>query len=209
MEPIIVLATRNSGKVAELAATLKDFGLTVRGLDEYPEIGEIIEDGETFEANALIKARTVANATGLVAIADDSGLAVDALNGAPGVYSARYSDDTPGLTGTTTDARNNEKLLQALSGVTDEKRTARFCCVMAAAAPNGAEHTTSGTWEGCIGHEYKGDNGFGYDPLFIDPTDNKHSAELTKAEKNKRSHRGNALAALLRDWPEFWQRANA
>ncbi len=205
MTTTIVLATRNKGKIAELERTLQDFGLTVRGLDAYPEIGDIVEDGVTFEENSLIKARTVAKATGCIAVADDSGLEVDALGGAPGVYSARYSQDRPDLPGPGVDDRNNQKLLEALADVPDEKRTARFRCVMSACAPDGTFITASGAWEGRIGRDYKGDNGFGFDPLFIDPVDGKHSAELPKEEKNRRSHRGNALQALLVKWPAFWE----
>lgn len=201
----IVLATRNKGKIAELERTLSDFGLTVLGLDAFPEIGEIVEDGETFEENSLIKARTVATATGHIAVADDSGLEVDALGGAPGVYSARYSDDRPDLPGPGTDDRNNQKLLEALADTPAERRTARFRCVMSACAPDGTYITAEGAWEGRMGFAYKGDNGFGYDPLFIDPVDEKHSAELPREEKNARSHRGKALKALLEKWPAFWQ----
>ncbi len=204
MEKIIVLATRNAGKIAELEKTLSEYGLSVRGLDAYPELGDIVEDGDTFEANSLIKARTVAEHTGLVAVADDSGLEVDALDKAPGVYSARYSDNTPNLKGETRDKRNNEKMLMELEGIPHEKRTARFRCVMSACAPSGKCITASGAWEGFIGTEEVGDNGFGYDPLFIDATDGSVSALLTREEKNKRSHRGNALAALLTQWDSFW-----
>lgn len=207
MEKVIVLATRNAGKIAELEKTLSEYGLSVRGLDAYPEIGDIVEDGDTFEANSLIKARTVAEHTGLVTVADDSGLEVDALEKAPGVYSARYSDDTPNLKGETRDKRNNEKLLMELNGVPHEKRTARFRCVMSACAPSGKCITASGAWEGFIGTEEVGDNGFGYDPLFIDANDGAVSALLTREEKNKRSHRGNALAALLAQWDVFWSQA--
>jgi XTP/dITP diphosphohydrolase len=205
MEKIIVLATRNAGKIAELEKTLSEYGLTVKGLDAYPEIGEIVEDGVTFEENSLIKARTVAQLTGHVAVADDSGLEVDALDKAPGVYSARYSDDTPNLKGETRDKRNNEKLLMELSGIPHEKRTARFRCVMSACAPSGECITASGAWEGFIGTEEVGDNGFGYDPLFIDATDGAVSALLSREAKNARSHRGNALAALLSQWDDFWK----
>ncbi|MCT4626588.1 RdgB/HAM1 family non-canonical purine NTP pyrophosphatase [Halodesulfovibrio sp.] len=205
MEKIIVLATRNAGKIAELEKTLSEYGLTVKGLDAYPEIGEIVEDGVTFEENSLIKARTVAQLTGHVAVADDSGLEVDALDKAPGVYSARYSDDTLNLKGETRDKRNNEKLLMELSGIPHEKRTARFRCVMSACAPSGECITASGAWEGFIGTEEVGDNGFGYDPLFIDAADGSVSALLSREAKNARSHRGNALAALLSQWDDFWK----
>lgn len=205
MEKIIVLATRNAGKIAELEETLSEYGLSVRGLDAYPEIGEIIEDGDTFEENSLIKARTVAKLTGRVAVADDSGLEVDALDKAPGVHSARYSEGTANLKGETRDKRNNEKLLIELSRVPHEKRTARFRCVMSACSPSGDCITASGAWEGFIGTKEVGDNGFGYDPLFIDAKDGAISAQLSREEKNKRSHRGNALAALLTQWDGFWK----
>ncbi|MEZ6854580.1 RdgB/HAM1 family non-canonical purine NTP pyrophosphatase [Halodesulfovibrio aestuarii] len=205
MEKIIVLATRNAGKIAELEKTLSEYGLSVRGLDTYPEIGEIVEDGETFEENSLIKARTVAQLTGLVAVADDSGLEVDALGKAPGVYSARYSDGTANLKGETRDKRNNEKLLIELARIPHDKRTARFRCVMSACSPSGNCITASGAWEGFIGTKEVGDNGFGYDPLFIDAKDGAVSALLSREEKNKRSHRGKALEALLTQWEEFWK----
>lgn len=198
---VMVLATRNKGKIAELSALLEDFGMEVKGLDDFPEIGEIEETGTTFEANALIKAGTVAKLTGLLAVADDSGLEVDALDGAPGVYSARYSGEDA------TDASNNAKLLDVLDGVPDEKRTARFRCVMLACAPNGETFSASGVWEGRIATALKGDNGFGYDPLFIDSESGRRSAELTREEKNARSHRGKALRALLDGMRGFLVRA--
>lgn len=197
----VVLATRNKGKIAELSAMLEGFHLEVRGLDDYPEIGEIEETGTTFEANALLKARAVAEATGLIAVADDSGLEVDALDGAPGVYSARYS----GLDAT--DVKNSEKLLAVLHDVDDEERTARFRCVMLAYAPGGEQLVASGAWEGHITREFKGDQGFGYDPIFVDSESGRHSAELSREEKNQRSHRGKALRELLAHWPEFLTRA--
>ncbi len=197
----VVLATRNKGKIAELSALLEGFHLEVRGLDSFPEIGEIVEDGETFEANAEKKARAVAEATGLVAVADDSGLEVDALDGAPGVHSARYSD--PGAT----DERNNEKLLAAMHGLPGEQRSCRFRCVMLAYAPGGEKLTASGAWEGRVAVAPRGEGGFGYDPLFVDLESGRHAAELTREEKNARSHRGKALRALLADWTGFWARA--
>lgn len=199
---VIVLATRNSGKIHELAALLAPLGVEVRGLADYPEIPEIPETGTTFEENALIKARAVAEATGLVAVADDSGIAVDALHGAPGVYSARYSGEGA------TDAKNNAKLLAALAGVPDERRGCRFVSVIAAAAPEalgGAEVALRGSWEGRVAHEPKGENGFGYDPLFIDMESPGHrrAAEMSREQKNAVSHRGKALRALLGAWPDF------
>jgi len=199
----IVLATRNAGKIKELNDLLAGFGLTVIGLDAFPQIGEIEETGTTFAENAALKARTVAQATGLVALADDSGLVVDALDGAPGVYSARFSD--PGAT----DARNNEKLLRVLQGVPEQKRCCRFVSLVAAMAPNGAEIFAEGRWEGRVLTAPRGEGGFGYDPLFFDPELGKSAAELTREEKNARSHRGRALRELLKDWPDFWAASRA
>ncbi|MBU1229811.1 MAG: XTP/dITP diphosphatase [Proteobacteria bacterium] len=199
----VVLATRNTGKIAELEALLAGFGVAVLGLGDFPEIGEIEETGSTFAENARLKARTVAQATGLVALADDSGLAVDALGGAPGVYSARYSGANA------TDAANNAKLLDALKDVPEPGRGCRFVSVVAAIAPGGAEILAEGRWEGRVLPGPRGSGGFGYDPLFLDPELGKAAAELAPAEKNARSHRGQALRALLRDWPAFWARAAA
>ncbi len=198
----IVLATNNKGKIREFAELLKPLGVEVKPLSDYPEIGEIVEDGETFRDNALIKARTVCKATGLVAVADDSGLEVDYLNGAPGVYSARFAGDGHD------DHANNEKLLRELRNVPDEKRTARYRCVMAAVAPNGVEITTDGSYEGRIGYEYRGDGGFGYDVIFVDPELDKHVAEIPPEVKHARSHRGKAIRKMLELWPDFWKKAN-
>lgn len=201
----IVLATRNAGKVRELAAPLAAYGLHVLGLDAFPDFPEIEETGTTFAENALLKARTVAQRLKLTAVADDSGLEVDALNGAPGVYSARYSDDRPDLPGATKDDRNNAKLLEALSQIPDANRTGRFCCVMAAVKADGTAILAHGTWEGRISRNLRGCNGFGYDPLFIDPELERSAAELERAEKMARSHRAKALTALLAQWPAFWR----
>jgi len=198
----IVLATRNAGKIKELNDLLSGYGLTVLGLSDFPQIGEIEETGATFAENAALKARTVAQGTGLVALADDSGLVVDALGGAPGVYSARYSD--PGAT----DARNNEKLLDALRNVPEAERSCRFVSLVAAIAPNGEEILAEGRWEGRVLTAPRGNGGFGYDPLFLDPELNQSAAELSREDKNARSHRGRALRALLQGWPEFWARAS-
>lgn len=204
--PTVVLATGNKGKVAELSAMLEGFDVTVKYLADYPEIGDIPETGDTFAENAMIKARAVCEATGLVAIADDSGLEVDALDGAPGVYSARYSADMEGGPST---PLNNAKLMDALRDVPEEKRGARFRCVMIAYAPNGASITADGSWDGRIAPEPDGDNGFGYDPVFYVPELGTTAANLDRADKNARSHRGKALRALLDQWPGFWERANA
>ena len=202
----IVLATKNKGKVAELAALLQDFHLKVRDLSEFPRIGDIPETGSTFAENALIKARTVAQATGLIALADDSGLVVDALGGAPGVYSARYAG--PEEPGESQDDRNNRKLLDALASVPDDRRAARFVSVIAAAAPGGQTLTFEGVWEGRVARAPRGENGFGYDPLFIDPESGLTAAEMSRAVKNARSHRAKALVRLLEAWPKFWSNAS-
>lgn len=199
----VVLATSNAGKIRELAEPLATYGMEVVGLDTFPDLGDIEENGQTFEENALIKARTVCLYTGLIAIADDSGLEVAALNGQPGVHSARYSDDWHTHDGETRDARNIRKLLHQLAGVPDELRQARFVTCMAAVKPDGQELVVHGTWEGKILTSPLGDNGFGYDPVFFDVSLGKSAAQLTRDEKNARSHRGNALRALLSDWQNF------
>ncbi|MBQ8664894.1 MAG: RdgB/HAM1 family non-canonical purine NTP pyrophosphatase [Mailhella sp.] len=193
----LVLATRNQGKVRELREPLARFGFDVQSLpDDFPEIEE---NGATFDENALIKARAVVEKLGVAAAADDSGLEVDALGGAPGVYSARYSEDWPEQEGESKDERNNRKLLAQLEGVPFEERTARFRCCMAMVDPQGGEIVVSGAWEGHIGFEKKGENGFGYDPLFIDPELGLTGAELSREAKMARSHRGRALTRLLEE----------
>lgn len=202
LKKTLVLATRNPGKIKELEALLSGLGFAVLGLGAFPDIGEIEETGTTFAENALLKARAVALATGLVALADDSGLAVDALSGAPSVYSARYSGEGA------TDEKNNQKLLDALKDVPEDRRGCRFVSVVAACAPNGAELLAEGRWEGRVLAAQRGAGGFGYDPLFLDLELGRSAAELAPAEKNARSHRGRALRALLTDWPDFWARAS-
>lgn len=201
----VVLATRNQGKVREMAEPLRAFGLRVVGLEAFPNLPEVEETGTTFEENALLKARDVAQRTGLVAIADDSGLEVDALDGAPGVRSARYSDDMPDLPGETKDERNIMKLLAALSSVRLWNRSARFRTVIAACTPEGETLVAPGAWEGSIACSPRGKNGFGYDPVFLDADLGRTAAELSPEEKMARSHRGNALRELLRLWPAFWE----
>ncbi len=196
----LILATRNQGKVKELKEPLARFGFDVQSLpDDFPEVAET---GSTFEENALIKAHAVADALLVPAVADDSGIEVDALGGAPGVYSARYSLDWPEVEGESTDARNNRKLLAALEGVSAERRTARFRCCMAMVYPSSwkdrpEDIVVSGAWEGSIVEKPSGSNGFGYDPLFLDPASGRTGAELSREEKMARSHRGKALEKLL------------
>lgn len=203
MKDKIVLASSNSGKIAELSAMLAPYGLEVMGLADFPQIGEIEENGASFSENALIKARAVAKATGLPSLADDSGLVVEALDGAPGIFSARFSDDMPYLPGENRDQRNMRKLLRLMANVPEEKRACRFVTAMAAARPDGGELSTIGEWHGRLLFEPRGANGFGYDPVFFDSELGLAAAELSRAEKNSRSHRGKALAAMLKLLPDF------
>ena len=184
----IVLATGNPGKVDEMQSTLQEFGLQVIPQSEF-EIPEAIEDGLSFVENAIIKARHACKLTGLAAIADDSGLEVDALKGAPGIYSARYADGKG-------DAANNQKLLAELAN--EKNRAARFQCVIVLMqhASDPTPIICQGTWEGEIAHHEAGDGGFGYDPLFYVPERGCHSAELTADQKKKLSHRAKALHQL-------------
>ena len=169
---------------------LKDLGLPVLSMKEAGVQADIVEDGTTFEENAKIKAVAVQKLTGALVLADDSGLEVDALNGEPGVYSARYMGED------TSYRIKNQSLVDRLEGVPVEKRTARFVCVIAAAFPDGTVCTTKGTIEGKIGYEERGENGFGYDPIFYLPDMSRTTAELSPEEKNAVSHRGKALAAM-------------
>ena len=189
----IILASDNAHKLEEIRRYFKEAEIPVEiiPLRDSGFSGEIVEDGETFEENALIKARTVALATGCAAIADDSGLEVDALHGAPGVYSARFA----GVHGD--DNANNAKLLQELDGIPDCKRTARFVSVICVYREDGASVSVRGTAEGLILTEKKGSGTFGYDPLFYYPPFGKTFAEMDGSEKNSISHRGNALALLM------------
>lgn len=197
----IVLATRNSGKIRELGDLLADSGVNVLGLDSFPQIGEIEENGSTFAENALIKARAAAKATGLISIADDSGLVVDALGDRPGVYSARYGDDWEYLPDETRDQRNMRKLLHEMGNIAN--RACHFETAMAAVSPDGHELVARGIWHGTLLDAPCGHNGFGYDPVFHDPELGRSAATLSREEKNSRSHRGNALRALLAQWPAF------
>ena len=188
----IVMASGNAGKLREIADILADLDIDIVPQSAY-DVSEAIESGATFADNALIKARHAARATGLPAIADDSGLAVDALDGAPGVYSARYSGTNANA------ARNIDKLLAELDGVPDEQRAAAFHCAACYVASADAEPViATGEWRGRILHERRGSGGFGYDPVFFDPELGRSSAELEPAQKNARSHRGKALRELAR-----------
>lgn len=193
----IVVATGNPHKVEEIRAILGPAGVAVLGLDDLgPTFEEPEETGSTFEENAAIKARAYAKVTDRVVLADDSGLEVDALGGAPGVHSARYAGI--GANRVERDAANNERLVRELAGVPEAQRTARFVCAICVAAPDGRIIATSrGTFEGTILRAPRGTHGFGYDPLLFVPDAGCTSAELTPREKNRRSHRGQAVRALL------------
>lgn len=186
----LVFATGNEGKMREIREILGRPGLTILSQKEAGIVSDAEENGATFEANALIKARAVAAQTDAPVLADDSGLEIDYLNGEPGVYSARYmGEDTPYEI-------KNQKLLDLLEGVPEEKRTARFVCVIAAVLPDGREFTSRGTIEGIIGYKSRGEGGFGYDPIFFVPEFGCSTAELTMEQKNLVSHRGKALRAM-------------
>ncbi len=186
----LVLATRNKDKGRELAALLGDLGIVIKTLAEFPDAPEVIEDGETCEANAVKKAVAIAHYTGLPAVADDTGLEVEALGGRPGVYAARYAGEDA------TYEDNWRKLLRELEGVPREKRRARFVTVAALAEPNGSVRTTTGLLEGFIAEKPAGTEGFGYDPVFCVPELGKTLAELSPEEKNRISHRGRAFAKV-------------
>ena len=192
----ILVASTNPGKIAELRAML-DADVQWLDLSDFPDIAEIEEDGLAFAENARKKAIGYAKVTGLLTIADDSGLVVDALGGAPGVKSARYSGEkTINDDGTLIDHRNIAKVLELLKGVPKEKRTARFFCCLCLASPEQILIETEGTLEGLITNREIGKNGFGYDPIFFVPHLNKTVAQLTPEEKNAISHRGNAIRKL-------------
>lgn len=199
----IVLATHNKGKIRELSAMLAHENIEIAGLEEFPQIGETEETGTTFAENALLKARAVAGETGLVSIADDSGLMVDALGGKPGIYSARFGQDWEFLPNETRDERNIRKLLSLMEK--EDDRNCRFVTAMAAVRPDGEEIVCHGHWQGLLLRRCRGHNGFGYDPVFYDPELGKTAAELLAAEKNSRSHRSRALHALLDRLPQFLQ----
>jgi XTP/dITP diphosphohydrolase len=188
----LLVATRNPGKLAELERMLADLpGLTVLGLRDVPAFPEAPETGATFAENALAKARDAAAATGLPAVADDSGLTVDALNGMPGVLSARWA----GRHGD--DVANTELVLAQVSDVPDGRRGAAFVCAAALVVPGGAETVVHGEWRGALARAPRGRGGFGYDPIFVPDGERRTSAELPPAEKDAASHRGRALRALL------------
>lgn len=187
----LILATRNNGKVRELKNLFEDFDIRVKGLDDFPPVPPVIEDGKTFAENACKKALFTSKALGFPAIADDSGLVVEALDGAPGVYSARFAGEAA------TDGENNKKLLRKMED--QDNRDAFFETVICVALPSGATLTYSGRCEGKIAFVPLGEKGFGYDPLFYYPPLDKTFAQMENSEKNSISHRGKAVKSMLKE----------
>uniref|UniRef100_A0A7V5XH76 dITP/XTP pyrophosphatase n=1 Tax=Thermodesulfobacterium geofontis TaxID=1295609 RepID=A0A7V5XH76_9BACT len=201
---VLFIATSNMGKAKEISEALKDFNFEIKTLKDSPSITPPQEIGKTFFENAYLKAKYYAEKTGLLSLADDSGLEVDILNGAPGIYSSRFAGENA------TDEENNKKLLELLKNIPLEKRKARFVCVIVVYHPSGKYIKSEATWEGLIGFEPRGSHGFGYDPIFLVPEYNyeKTAAELPIEEKNKLSHRGKAIAKLKNFLTEFLKSTN-
>ena len=190
MKNKIIFATGNENKMKEIRMILSDLGMEILSQKEAGIKADVVEDGTTFEENALIKATEIAKYTDAIVLADDSGLEIDYLNKEPGIYSARYMGED-----TSYDIKN-QALIDRLEGVEDEKRTARFVCAIAAAFPDGTTEVVRGTMEGRIGYEISGANGFGYDPIFFLPQYGCTSAELSPEKKNELSHRGEGLRKM-------------
>jgi XTP/dITP diphosphohydrolase len=186
----IIFATGNKDKMKEIRAILADLGMEILSMKEAGLTADITEDGVTFEENAEIKALAIAGLCRDIVLADDSGLEIDALGGEPGIYSARYLGED------TSYRVKNKNLIDRLEGIPDEKRTARFVCVIAAVFPDGSSEVVRGVIEGRIGYEERGNNGFGYDPIFIAPEYGCTTAELSEEQKNRISHRGKALEMM-------------
>ena len=196
-QPTLVIATRNPGKTKEIRDLLKGFPITIKNLDDFGPTPEVEEDGSTFDDNAYKKSSFTARILGLPALSDDSGLCVDALDGAPGVYSARYAGDNA------TDEKNCAKVLKELTG--QENRKASFQCVISIAVPTGAALTYEGSCDGVIIESPRGANGFGYDPVFFFPEFNKTFAQISRKEKSRVSHRGKALRELRDEFDKVIQ----
>lgn len=194
----ILIATTNPGKFLEISSFLKELPFRLLSLRDFPKAPAVIEDGVTFLDNARKKAHQTARWSGLAALADDSGLSVDALGGQPGVHSARYAGENAG------DEDNRQKLLRELKGISSDKRGAAFLCVLVLAYPDGSEIVAEGKVDGVITEAPRGTKGFGYDPLFLIPSLGRTTAELEIEEKNALSHRGRALRALLEKISQLW-----
>lgn len=202
MEKRIIFATGNEGKMREVRMILESLETPVVSMKEAGISADIEENGTTFEENAVIKARAVMELTGETAMADDSGLEIDYLGGAPGIYSARFMGED-----TSYDIKN-AALIEKLAGVPDEKRSARFVCAIACVMPDGTTLTSRGAMEGRIAYEIKGENGFGYDPIFYLPECGCSSAELSPEQKNALSHRGKALRSMKEKLMKYWEETN-
>lgn len=216
----VLLASRNQGKIKELSCLLEPYDIEVIGLDSFPDLQEVVEDKDTFYENSMLKASYAAKRSGLVSLADDSGLMVHSLGGAPGVFSARFSlmSDLPAerilrelpfkgeltLAGESVDERNVSKLLQLMQGVPFEQRKAVFCSSVVAIAPDGEYITGEGMWHGYIAEKAAGENGFGYDPIFLDMELGLTAAEMSPEVKNERSHRFLAMTRIMEKWRKFW-----
>ncbi|WP_288646035.1 XTP/dITP diphosphatase [uncultured Pediococcus sp.] len=194
----ILFATKNDGKLKEFKQIFEQKGIVVKSLKDINDDVEIVENGLSFEENARLKADGYAKSIGIPVLADDSGLEIDALNGRPGIFSARYAGDH-------NDAANNAKVLSELGGIPDEKRTATFHSTVVVRKPDGSELVANGNLRGRILAVPRGDNGFGYDPLFFVEAKNKTLAEMTREEKNKISHRALAIEDLLVNFDKFWE----
>lgn len=193
----IIIATNNKGKASEFKSLFAEYGYEIKTLLDFPEIGDVEETGSTFYENALQKATFISQELDTIVLADDSGLEVDALDGAPGIYSARYAGEHGN------DQKNNEKLLEELKNTLEEERTANFHCSLVLVGPDKEHLHVEGSVDGVILQEPKGDHGFGYDPLFYVPELGKSMAELTNDQKNKISHRAQAIVKLrdhLNEW---------
>jgi len=186
----IIVATKNKGKAKEFERMFSRYTIAVKTLVDVPEIPDIEETGETFEENAVIKAEAIAKKTNSFVVADDSGLVIDALDGRPGVYSARYAGEEK------SDEANIDKVLSELEGIEEEKRTARFYCALALAGPDFETITVNGACEGIILNERHGAGGFGYDPIFFVPSEGQTMAEMPSEKKNEISHRAAAMKKL-------------
>ena len=197
MNKTIIIATHNKGKAKEFKSLFDEYGYNIKTLHDFPEIGEVPETGHSFFENALQKAAAISEKLNTIVLADDSGLEVDALNGQPGIYSARYAGEHGN------DQKNNEKLLEELKNVSEAERKANFHCTLALVGPEREPLFVEGNIEGYILFKPQGENGFGYDPLFYIPTLNKSMGELTNEEKNKISHRAIAIENL-KDHLDGW-----
>lgn len=195
----LLIATRNEGKTREFKAMFSQLDYDIKNLNDFPELPEVAETGMTFEENARLKAETISELTGEMVLADDSGLMVDVLGGLPGVWSARFAGEHA------TDVANNAKLLHELAStaVSPEKRKAKFHTTLVVAAPGKSSLVVEGEWPGSIATIPRGDDGFGYDPLFIDEETGRTAAQMTLEQKNKVSHRARALQNFLKEWPEW------